>query len=85
VEHKDTKKREQDKINVFIFYAECIVTSAKPKIVKAYDARSGASLNDKGSLSHPMALRYYLLRSFRCTNFVDSICSVDDLRLKIEY
>jgi hypothetical protein len=44
VEHKDTKKREQDKINVFIFYAECIVTSAKPKIVKAYDARSGASL-----------------------------------------
>ena len=26
---KDTKKREQNKINVFIFYAECIVSYQK--------------------------------------------------------
>ena len=40
------------------------------------------------SLSHPLRaaeLRYYLLRLFRCTGFADSICSVDDLRLKIEH
>ena len=44
--------------------------------------------NNNISLSHPQReaeLRYYLLRLFRCTGFADIICSVDDLRLKIEH
>ena len=40
------------------------------------DSRFSAA-EDRGQM-----LSNYLLRLHRCTNFVDSICSVDDLRLK---
>ncbi len=46
---------------------------------------NGSLKEEMGEKQREAELRYYLLRLFRCTGFADSIYSVDDLRLNIEY